>query len=94
MLFKQFVLPVHGDLSVCSQRNKALAQGCGMEFNAAVMRIKDILRHSTAVGHDIFQDLDVFAISSTVPSHIYDMADCKGFRKKLSFPSGLVKSQL
>ena len=76
-------------ICLCSQRNKALAQGCGMEFNAAVTRIKDILRHSTVVGHNIFQDLDVFAISSTVPHRIYDMADCKGLQEaKLPIRAG------
>ena len=50
------------------------------------MRIKDILRHSTVVGHDIFQDLDVFAISSTVPHRIYDTADCKGLQEEAKLP--------
>ena len=57
-----------------------------MEFNAAVIRIKDISQHSTVVGHDIFQDLDVFAISSTVPRRIKDTADCKGLQEETKLP--------
>jgi hypothetical protein len=38
---------------MCSQRNKDLAQRCRIEFNAEVMRINEILKHSTVVHRDL-----------------------------------------
>ena len=44
--------PCFGDLSPCSNRNKALADSIGMEFSDAVKRIEEILRHSIVVDHE------------------------------------------
>ena len=71
VLFDKFVIPVDGDLSICSTRNKAIARRNGMDFNDAVKHIGEILQHSIVVGHDIFPDLDIFAISDTTARAVF-----------------------
>ena len=86
VLFDKFVIPVGGDLSMCSARNKALASSNGMEFNDAVKRIGEILQHSIVVGHDIFPDLDIFAISDTTARAVFDTSECKALQELAGLP--------
>lgn len=86
VLFDAFVHPLCGDLSLCSTRNKALADGIGMEFNDAVKHIEQILQHSIIVGHDMFQDLDIFPTSDGIFKAIYDTSECKALQEQAGLP--------
>ena len=71
---------------MCSKKNKALADSNGMEFNDAVKHIEEILQHSIVVGHDIYQDLDIFPIPSSAIRAVYDTAECRALQERAGLP--------
>ena len=93
VLFDKFVLPRLYErdsfqfvMSSCSDKNKRLAEQHGVAFDDAVKCIKDILRRSIVVDHDVDQDLNGLEITHSVPCCVYDTARCEALEITHSVP--------